>query len=1231
MRLGKQTVLVACGLVVLLGFAASAWAQGTTSRVTGTVEDSSGGVIADATVTLTNEATNISFTTKTTTAGTYVFESVQVGSYTITVEVSGFKRFVSRGNAVTIGQPTSIRVVLEVGDVAETVEVTDTAARIQTASSGNFGTLVDQRTLTDLPLVGTRGRNPLTFINFQPGVVVGANTGGGVHVHGSRDRAFNFTLDGIDTNESSAGGSNFSPLRQNPDSLAEFSIITGQFTAEYGRSPGAQVTMVTKSGSNEWHGSAFYFYRTPGLNANEWQSNRLGTGKQKFIQHIPGFSLGGPVLKDRTFFFSNLQFLRAGITRTITRTVYTAPARQGLFRYVTGNTPCPGTTVRQNGPACVDSSGNPVAGITLATYNIATSDPRVVGTEPGPGGLDPQILAFIGLTPLPNDFTVGDGLNTAGFTWLAPENEKQYDWVIKLDHVINPRNTIFARWAMGSQMTQYDNVNGGLQRFPGLPSIVDTDRLPRNLAINWRSNPTSRITNEFVFGFNRFEFNFKNPDPNFAANPPFVMNLVTDPITNYVGNLRRIHTWQWVDNFSYVSGPHTWKAGLNFRYQSHTDTRGSVAGANVMPSLNFSTSINTVSASAFGLPSSGTTGNTIHSTDLARLRSAINDLLGRAGQYSQGFVATPDGTAFAPGGTVYNFKAHFNEYDLYLQDTWRVRPNFTLEIGVRWELKMKPSAPNNLILVPNQPVNAFAPTSNNLRWVEGDLWRSDRNNFGPIVGFAWDPFKRGKTSIRGNYRLAYDRFNTFVFSSSVFQSLPGQTIGVFNTQFGQSGGRVRDGLPSLTPTVTPLVGRQPAAHGTGIITVVDPASLEAPQVHQWGLSVQHDVGWGFVVEASYVGRRGHNLFGGYDANAPKINAFDSVCGETFLQAFVTVKAGGNSCLMNRLFSSDPSVPNGSNFIRSNFATSLAQNAVGAVANSVARRQVGGQNMIALSGFDPGFLMSFPQFTGGMRVLDSNDFSYYHGATIQITKKAARGLTMNAAYTFAKSLDNRSFDPAFTTVATGTAQSASSSPWDPRNRALNKARSDFDRRHVLNGWWVYDLPFGRGQRWASDTPGVLERIIGGWALNGSFTLASGRPFTVYATNTFSGVVASPANCTGCSRSDGRVFVDPNRGNAVWWFTADEIARFAIPDPGQLGNTGRNWFDLPGTFNLDLAIGKKTRIIEGHSLEFRLELQNATNTPPWGLPTATITTATFGRLLDPIGNSSRKMQLVGKYSF
>jgi hypothetical protein len=1221
-----------------------ATSQSGTSRVTGSLQDRTGAMIAGAKVTLTNEATKVSYVTVSTGTGAYLFDGIQSGVYSLTAEMGNFKKYISTGNALTVGQPLTVNVVMDVGAAGEIVEVVGSAELVQTSTSGNFGNLVDAVTIQNLPIVGSRGRNPLSFLNFQPGVVNTDASGGAVHVHGARDRAWNYTLDGVDANETSFGGSNFAPIRTNPDAIAEFRVITGNGTAEYGRNSGGQVTMVTKSGTNKFHGNAFWFYQTPGLNANDYNNKVLTPvlPRPQFVQNIYGGSIGGPIIKDKTFFFTNIQLLHTRRTRRVDSPVYTQSARQGIFRYVQNT--CTFAPCRNNpagvSNASVDSSGNPIPGIPIGSYNAGTSDPAALG-------LDPTIQALLNQTPLPNDFTIGDGLNVANFTWLAPEFEKQVDEVVKIDHVFNQSHSIFGRWSSGHQNTVGDFANVGWAVFPGTPNVVDTIRQPRNMAINYRWNVSPKMTNELILGMNRFIFDFINPDSNALTNPGFVSSAspgrssdasslnggILIPGTNYFGNARALTTFQLADNFSMAHGAHSLKWGVNLRYGRHIDRRGSIGSLNARLAVDFSTSVNNNFA-GFGLP-----GDINSANDLPNLQNAINNLLGRVGNVSQGFVAQTGTDAYAPAGTILHTDFRIPEYDFYFQDSWKLRPNLVIDLGLRWENRLSPRTTNDSILRPDQPFVVGSAPSSALKWGKGSLYKDDYNNFGPSIGVAWDPWSNGKQSIRANYRIAYDRMNTFALSAGIFQGLPGFTAQITNTAFGQAGGRLRDGLPTVAPGATPSAFLQPPASGanftSGTIsnTVVDP-DWETPKTHMWGLSLQKEVIKNTVLELNYVGRHGTSLFGGYNVNQADIFA------NGFLDAFKVVKAGGDSALINQLLGPDsrrPAGMTGSNWLRlqtsaNPFRTNYNLNSVAAIAASISQRIQGGTSLPVMAGLSQSFFMPYPQYGGGLNVLDSGDWSNYHALEVQLSKRYTDGLTYQVSYTWAKSLDTRSFDPTQTRVGTGTAQSATSTPFNVTDRSLNYARSDFDRRHALQGSLVYELPFGRGRRFGHDWNGVVDRAIGGWQISSILNLSSGRPFTVFSgTNTVSNVQQSPANCNGCSPGMGHVAYDAATGNP-FLFNAAERGLFSAPGPGELGNTGRNYFDLPHNFNMDIGIGKKTTLIEGHVFEVRLEMQNAFNNVVFSLPNSSvITSGTFGRERQGAINGGRKMQLAMKYTF
>ena len=1251
----KRVLLVSIGMLALLGLCGGANPQAT-SRVTGSVQDSSGGAVDGAKVTLTNEATNVSLETTSTSAGAYVFDGVVPGTYTLTIVADKFATYITRGNALTIAQPMVVNATLKLGESSEKVEVYAGAELVQTENSGNLGSLVDQKILETLPIIGSRGRSPLDLLELQPGVVDGSGlnssgfniAGGGVSVNGSRDRAWNYTLDGIDINETSAGGSNFSPLRTNPDSVDGFRVITSNPEAEYGRNSGAQVILETKKGTNQFHGNLFYFYQTPGLNANDPGNKNQDPplDRPQFVQHIPGFSVGGPIFKDKTFFFANMQFLHTHRTSSVTSIVYTQPARNGQIRYVInpancdqpGFPDCTGQNTAAGGDgASVDSNGNVLPGTPIGTYDVAANDPGEHGIQ----GLDPQIQAYLALAPLPNNFSVGDGLNTAGFTYLAGEQERQVDFTVRIDHKINAKNEIFGRWAHGHQNTIGDTANAGQAPFPDAPNVVDTRRQPRNLAISWRYTPNSVITNQFLVGMNRFIFDFANPDPNVLQNPPFFLNgdndsigntFLTQPRQNLFGNKRALTTLQLVDNVSYVHGAHAFKFGVNFRYQRHIDDRGSIGDLNAAPIVQFDTNTNPVDAATYNLP------NDINPFDSQTLQGAVNNLLGRLGLIQQGFVAQ-DANNFAPAGTHLRFDFRMPEYDFYAQDSWKVRPNLTIDLGLRWEIKLSPRGASDQILRPDQPFSLGSPPSDSLTWVPGGLFNDALRNFGPSIGFAWDPFKTGKTSIRGNYRIAFDRMNTFVLSSSVFQGLPGATLQITDQSFGAAQDRLGEGLPVVTTTDSPTALRQPPAFSDNAITVVDP-KWKPPQVHEWSLSVQRQLGNSTVVELAYIGHHAVHLFGGYDANQAKIRD------NGFLDAFKTVAAGGDSPLIDQLLSNDPARiqagETGSQFLADGgpYADDFSIGSVASIAQTIGQRtDASGVPLPVSAGFSPFFFFNYPQFANGFNVLDSNDVSSYHALQAQIHRNFSHGFTVQANYTWSKSMDTRSFDPTFSTIVFGSSTfGASSTPFDNNNRKLNYAPSDFDRTHVFQSSWYYELPFGKDRQWGGNWNGAVERVLGGWQLSGVFIWESGHPTTVYSPSfTTSNIVRAPASCDGCTHD---MFHAHMENGTLTYLTPDQKDLFFTPAPGDFSNLGRNFFRLGQDAQLNLAIGKVTRLAEGHSLEIRLEMQNATNSIHFDAPASIrIDSSRFGSLNAArlqsaglaYGTFPRTMQLALKYRF
>ena len=963
--------------LTLLGACSLLYSQGTTSRINGSVEDPAGASVPGASIKLTSETTGVVFSTTTTSSGVWVFDAIQSGAYEIQAEAPGFKRFISHNNIVTIGQPSTVNIKFELGTVSEQVTVDASTDLVQTSNSGNLGNLVTQKAVEDLPIVGTRGRNPLNLVFTQPGVVSGANTGGSSHVHGARDRAWNYTLDGIDVNDSSQGGSETTSFRINPDMLSEFRVLTGNNTAENGRNSGGQVAMITRSGGNQIHGNAFEFYRTPRLNATEWQNNLDNLGKAQLQQHIFGGGVGGPIRRNKTFFFGEIQLLRARSSASTARTVYTASARQGILRYVKGGRNQPSGVTG----ASVDASGNPVAGLNIGTYNVGLSDP-------GRLGLDASIQSSLKDMPLPNNFAVGDGLNTAGYNFSAQASERQHDQTIKIDHVLNSKNNLYGRVAWGRDDSICDIVNNGQPVFPGQPCLVNTLRGPRNFAFNLRTTPNARMTNEFVIGQNRF-------NPIFGA--PASLDKITfgtasapTPVANTAqydfGNSRVVSTWQLVDNFSWYRGAHSFKFGANLRRVREEDQRGSVAGLNATEEVDFSSTINTVDPASFGIPADLNTA-----FDRPIFQNNINYLLGRVGQIQRGFIASGD--QWTKG--TFQFDTRYPELEFYGQDSWKVLPNLTVDIGLRWEIRLSPTTPANNILVPNQALVAGAAPSNTVKWVPGDLFKNQMKNIGPSLGFAWDPWGTGKTSIRANYRVAFDRINDFVIASTILPNLPGSAFAAINTGFGQSGGRLANLPALLPPAATPSSLTQPAPYSSASNTSIDP-NLKTATTHQWAVNIQREIAKNTVLDIAYVGRRAYHLLGAYNVNQNQIYS------NGFVDAFNVVKAGGDSPLINSLLTADSRLntgETGSALVRRLFSSNLTLNSVGALANSLATRLQNGQSVTALSANKPFVFIPFTQYSGGLNVIDSNDFSTYHALEVQVSRRLSNGVSYNVSYTW----------------------------------------------------------------------------------------------------------------------------------------------------------------------------------------------------------------------------------------
>ena len=809
-------LVMSLSILVLLA-AAISFAQTGTSNISGSVRDSNGSSVPGATVTAKNEATGITSTQTTTDSGVYAFSSLPVGNYTITVEKQGFKTLQKTGNALEVGTPLIVDLALEVGNIAETVTVTGGAEQLQTGNA-TMGNVVEQKAIETLPL---NGRNPLSLLLLEPGVTqrsAGA-TGSGVHVNGSRDRAFNVTIDGIEANESSVPNPVSNLYRLTPDNVQEYKVTTNNATAEEGRNSGASISVATRSGTSEYHGTGYLFVRNEGFNSNEFFASAQGTPKPLIRMFQPGFEMGGPIRKNKTFFFGSYQFNRIDFTQPIDQTfgtplVLTSTARTGVFRYFIRDPNNPfmsgGVEIVRNNPALV----NPITGVplvpncggTVTVRCIATYDTRTAGNNTLGRTLDSVVAGILNPYPLPNAFTSGDGLNTGAFLWNPPTAVRGPAYAARVDHNFNANNSMFVRYLFSDYNTlKGDPLNGRPQVFPNEPPLGEVFRRTSNLAVSYRRVFSPRVVNELTFGYGRFGFLFTQGEanPKWPDVPPYDFSNLSEGYITTPRTARWVTTPQILDNLSFVQGSHVFRTGLNFRFYRHVDQRGQPGGINVTPSITFSGSTRPAfKTGACPGPSCNSGFNAapgINPTDATNLSAYINNIYGLPASINQVFLGNLHDDAFLPFKTgdkvtLYAQKHNLDQYNFYFQDEWKVRPNLTLNYGARWEINPPANtSPAGSVFVASTPIAgtplpatpvvgspgavSFAPSKH---WYEGDFkWA-----IGPRFGLAWSPdFKSGflhtvfgdssKSVVRLGYGIAFDTISSFQVTA-VAGAVPGE-------------------------------------------------------------------------------------------------------------------------------------------------------------------------------------------------------------------------------------------------------------------------------------------------------------------------------------------------------------------------------------------------------------------------------------------------------------------------
>ncbi len=1112
------------GLFLLVLFAASmCFSQDITALLTGAVTDPSGAVVSGAKLTLHNTGTNTDVATVTTdSSGVYTAAELPFGTYTVTVEAKGFKKFIAADVTLHVGEHHTLDIKLEVGQVAEEVTVSATTVPVETSSPAQEGTI----TGTQISELQLNNRNFEQLLTLQPGVAsslpdqvgFGLENTTSVSVNGARSSANNWTVDGADINDS---GSNSTLLNvPSVNALQEFTLERSTYDAQYGRSGGGQVNVATKSGTNQFHGDAYEFFRNNVLDANEYFNKGAGQPRPPFRYNDFGYTFGGPFYipshyntdKSKTFFFWSEEWRR---TRTPSTDILAFPNPPEL----TGNFQGIATLNPASAPAgCI---ANNVISPSCFSANAKVYLQNVYSKFTPNSALSPTAL-------------------TENYTFAVDALNNYRQEIVRLDQRVTDKVQFFARYMQDKVPT---TEPGGLFAGAGLPGISDTStNAPgRNLVAHVAMTLTSSITNEVAFGDTWGAIN--STITGSITNPAFVSAIVTtgfpftDPyhrvpgITIAAGAVtgvgipvspyfERNIDKSIYDNLSITHGNHTIRTGMNLQLMRKTE--------NAVNPTNGGFTFN----DEFGNP------------------AFANFLLGDAASFSQ-----------SSRDIIPNL--HFPNVEAYVQDDWKIRHNFTLNVGLRYAFFAAPEDDNQILdnfspqafnssAVPvidpvsgdfaaNQsvtpanysngivvaqnacnpnnyfqpPVARFGPTCSPYGLRVNPVYHT----FAPRLGFAWDIFGDGKTALRGGFGVYYDRTLNGIEEQNSFANPPFV------------------GTATVSPVTSTNIFDDPAAGGFAV--PLSPAALHAtgtpafqiPYVEQWSVSVQRELARDTVVEVAYVGNRARRLLGIYDLN----------------QVPLSVR----------------------------------------VANPTDNANV----LRPYLGYGPISEVA-PLF-----------YSNYNSLQVSVNRRVGRGLNLGVAYTYSKTLTDSPSD-------------RSDPPYDTYNFAADYGPASFSLKQVLVFNYVYDLPFYASQQ------GVVGHILGGWEVSGISSFESGFPTTITQFtdpfNSFDYAAGTPDTYPGGIGIDPSVVAPrPDISAGASCSGPKTVAQYINTSAfalavGHFGDSGRGICTGPGLNNWDISAIKNIRISERFRLQFRSEFFNAFNHVSFNSFDNGVEDSTFGQL-------------------
>ncbi|HXY24817.1 MAG TPA: carboxypeptidase regulatory-like domain-containing protein [Candidatus Acidoferrum sp.] len=1256
---------VVLGVLFVLLFGSLPLQAQQSSAVSGVVSDKSGGMVSGTKVALDNTQLGLHETTTTNDLGFYQFLRLAPGEgYALTFTKDGFTKLVLSNITLSVTTTETRNVTLELGVVTQSIQVEAAGEATLNTTDASVGDVIDARAVSELPIQFRM--NPATLMELQAGV----NDAGSIT--GSRSDQGNITLDGLDLNDQATGQAFFGTVSVSIDALQEVRTVTAGETADYGRSSGGGINLVTKSGTNNWHGNLREYNRNTLFEANDWFNNRSGVPRAPLVRNQFGGNLGGPIKKDKVFFFFDYEGLREAASSENVRAVPTPQYRSGELGYINSNAGCTASARFATQPSCITY---------LTPTQVAALDPQGVGDNT-------SLLSFINSrypSKINDPGAAGDGINTDGFLFTAPAHTTQNDYTGRIDWNISAKHKLYLRGIVDRQGVD-DDFNTAIVEFPGDPTPDLRDAFDNYVfSMGWTWTVSNNLINEFSGGLTRQIASFPTrPAPTYPNSFGFNANI-SGPYLGSSSQSRNVPVPEIRDSFTWIKGKHTMDFGTDIKL--------------IRQITALKNDFNFIGIGLGGLINS--LNSSLRPSDINSDPSAITDWdnffpfeLGRYSSVFSNFNYNKSGVAY-PNGTGKNRDFNYNEFEFYGLDTWKVRSDLSIAYGLHYQVHTVPYEINGFQSVPSvnestylgdrltaaaQGVSGFGAVplvSYNLGGAANNApgyYKPDHKDFGPRLGISYNPgFRSGllgsllgdrKTTIRAGSAILYERIaggasfgldqNTFLFDSQA-----NNPFGVANNANASLMNDPRfNGLssnlppfpaaPSTKPPVTPnVVGGIPI--GTAVLGGF-PAFFQfdrntrSPYSIKSNFGIQRELPGNLLLEVTYVNTLGRRLLAVGDS-ATITNFKDTTSGQFLRQAFGQLQQELPN--INPATGAVPAIPWFENQINSLLAAAVGPgancsnvfsfsfaNCASLVADVWPQFiTIGDLSSTVLVLTESGLLfpnIGLPAQTSANGYIGNYASSNYNAMLFSLRKQASRGLQFAFNYTYSHSIDNMSNITNSYVTYTGTGAGLVCELDDLR---ICRASSDFDARHVINANYIYDLPLGHGKRWLSGAPGWVDAIVGGWSTSGLVFWRTGYPFTIH-TNAFPTAFTLDAPAVLLSAAGLKPGIHTDSAGNLQYFASQStaIAAMGYPFAGAVGT--RNAARGPNFSAVDMGIWKAFKVPKSERQRFilRMDTFNTFNHPVFNGPaSATLAnTSQFG-IITSTASVPRVLQVALRYEF